>query len=335
MRRRRRIVAAAGAALLVAVAAVAAATLLVPRLADDGTGAGAPATATGEGATGDADEGGEEPPAVTERTATPVTMEEAPTRSTTTDDGLSVTAPEAFLSSSELEDVREEISALEEGRGAMVCVVLLDLETRRGITYDADTPMYPASSIKAAYCTWVMESHGGAAGRSAVVEDCLVNSSNDAFHELIDAFGLPAYASWLSAHGAPSAARTAGTYFYPDITASELASVWEEIWRYGTSDDAGGSELAGYLARTGSSPIAAELRDDCEVWAKPGWYPADAADLPASNDAGVVFSDEGPYVMVVMTDIGSDLDALRPLISALDAAHERMCGDSVAYYVTD
>ena len=46
----------------------------------------------------------------------------------------------------------------------------------------------------------------------------------------------------------------------------------------------------------------------------------------------MVFSDTGAYVLVIMTDISSDLDALRPLVRALDAAHETMCGNTIAYY---
>ena len=83
---------------------------------------------------------------------------------------------------------------------------------------------------------------------------------------------------------------------------------------------------------TNSSPIGAELRDTCEVWSKPGWFPLDDNNIPATNDAGVVFSDTGAYVLVIMTDISSDLDALRPLVRALDAAHETMCGSAIAYY---
>lgn len=328
MRRGRRVIAVLAALALVAAAAVTAAYVLRPAAPAE------PEPAEEPVAEGPAAEETERP-TVVEESATPVTMAEAPVRTETTEDGLTVTAPEAFLDTDEMAAVRDAIGRLEQERGASVSVVLLDLQTRRGITYNADVARYPASSIKAVYCTWIFESHGGAAGLSATAEDCLVNSSNDAFHELIDTFGLSAYASWLSAHGAPTAAQQAGTYFYPNVTASELATLWEEIWRYGTSAEAGGAELAGYLAQTDHSPIAGELRDTCEVWSKPGWYPADGSGLEATNDAGVVFSAEGSYVMVVMTDLSSDLDALRPLVDALDAAHTCMCGDTVAYYETD
>ena len=93
----------------------------------------------------------------------------------------------------------------------------------------------------------------------------------------------------------------------------------------GTSGEAGGAELAGYLARTNYTPAGALLRDECEVWAKPGWFP-DNGELVATNDAGVVFSESGPYVFAVMTDMSANLDGLTPLIDALDAAHDVMCG---------
>ena len=46
----------------------------------------------------------------------------------------------------------------------------------------------------------------------------------------------------------------------------------------------------------------------------------------------MVFSDTGTYVVVIMTNMSSNLDGLKPLIAALDEAHDAMCGDEVAYY---
>ena len=261
----------------------------------------------------------------------PVTMAEAPVFTSTTESGLTVTAPDAFLSTQQLADVEACIEAIEAG-GNTVCVSLTDLATRRGIWLNKDEVMYPASSIKAAYCIYLFETRGGAGGESEMVERALVDSDNDAYYDLPLIFGFAPWASWLQSHGAALTASGASGYSYPDTTTAELATIWEEIYRYGTSDEKGASELAGYLTRTNFSPIAEELRGTYEVWSKPGWFPLDDNDIPATNDAGVVFSDTGAYVLVVMTDIGADLDALKPLVRALDAAHETMCGSAVAYY---
>lgn len=42
----------------------------------------------------------------------------------------------------------------------------------------------------------------------------------------------------------------------------------------------------------------------------------------------MVFSDCGPYVIVVMTSMNSDLYGLLPLVDALNAAHGALCGGS-------
>lgn len=273
----------------------------------------------------------EGPSADQEELGTPVTMAEAPVFTTTRESGLTVTAPDAFLSTEQLADVEACISDLE-ARGATVCVSLTDLTTRRGLWLNVDEVMYPASSIKAVYCIYLFETHGGSGGQPDMVERVLVDSDNEAYYDLPLIFGFYPWASWLQSHGAPVTASGASGYSYPDTTTAELAAIWEEIYRYGTSDEAGASELAGYLARTNFSPIAEELRGDCEVWSKPGWFPLDSNNIPATNDAGVVFSETGPYVMAIMTDISSDLESLKPLIRALDAAHTLMCGDDVAYY---
>lgn len=310
--------------LVVAVigAGVVVGTTLLPRLRADSEQAETPATA---------EETPEERVIVQEEQLHPVTMAEAATHTSTGEDGLTVTAPEAFLEREELGTVRSEIAKLEE-TGVEVSVALVDLETRRGLWYDADASHYPASSIKAAYCTWICEGHGGSGGMADSMASCLLYSSNDDYHALLDAFGLSAYAAWLGEKGAPQAASTGGSYYYPYTTANELASIWQEIHRYGTSGEAGSEELVGYLSQTTSTPLGETLRESYEVWSKAGWYPADGTGLQSTNDAGVVFSDTGTYVVVIMTNMSSNLDGLKPLIAALDEAHDVMCGDEVAYY---
>jgi hypothetical protein len=245
----------------------------------------------------------------------------------TSESGVTVTADESFLETDAFLLVNEEIAALAQD-GTELGVVLLDFETGRGLAYDADTWRYPASCIKAAYCTMLLEDEDARAKVSrGLIEECLVDSSNDAYDALLDAYGLTMFSSWLIEHGAPEAGANALDHQYPSISAQELAAVWQEIWRFGTSDEPGALELTGYLGRTNYSPLGDLLREDGtrEAWSKAGWYPQDEYDIAATNDAGVVFSASGPYVLVVMTNISADLDALTPLIGALDAAHAEMC----------
>ena len=247
----------------------------------------------------------------------------APVVTSTSESGISVTAPNAFLATSAFAQVEDKISALV-ASGYHVGVVMRDLTTGNQITYNTDERLYPASSIKAPYCAMVCETNGGSGAMSQTMENCLVNSSNEDYEALINAYGMPAFGAWIAEHGAPEASADGSIWWYPEISAGELAALWEEIYRYGTSGEAGGAELAGYLARTESSPIGDTLRETCEVWSKPGWFP-DNGELVATNDAGVVFSESGTYVMVIMTSMSSNLDGLVPLVEALDNAHSVMC----------
>ena len=237
--------------------------------------------------------------------------------------GVTVLAPEGFSVTQAMADVDTQVQALLD-RGHDVGVVLTDLGSGRRISYNADKPFYPASSVKALYCAMVCEKHGGSGGMAAQMRQCLVDSSNEDYEALISAYGMSSFGSWLAAHGAPEAAPDGSYHFYPEISAAEMAACWQEIWRYGTSGEPGAAELTGYLERTAHSPTGELLRDTCEVWSKPGWFPATSDGLSATVDAGVVFAPSCTYVLVVMSDMPSDLDGLKPLIAALDAAHATM-----------
>lgn len=74
----------------------------------------------------------------------------------------------------------------------------------------------------------VCEEFGGAGELAGALESCLVNSSNEAYTALREAFGLEAFGAWLEEVGAEEASVQALEYGYPDISANELAAVWEE-----------------------------------------------------------------------------------------------------------
>ena len=236
---------------------------------------------------------------------------------------LAATAPDGFLATRAFSQVEAEVQALTD-QGVNVGLSLTDLDTGRSLSYNADERFYPASSIKALYCAMVCETQGGPGAMAAQMEQCLVNSSNEDYEALINTYGMRSFGSWLASHGAPTAAADGSYYYYPRISAGELAAAWQEIYRYGTSGEAGSAELVGYLSRTNSTPTAELLRGTCNVWSKAGWFPATDDGLSATVDAGVVFAESGPYVLAVMTDMSSNLEGLKPLISALDAAHATM-----------
>lgn len=251
-----------------------------------------------------------------------------------TDSGITVTGLEEFLASDELAGVEREIEGIEEA-GYEVGIALVDLETGMSITYNEGATFYSASTIKAAYCAMIYETYGDAGALSSTVESCLEWSDNESYSALADAFGTEAFVEWLSDAGATLTSEEAETARYPYTTPAELAAVWEEIYLYGTSGFEGADELSGYLSQTQYGALAELLRDSYEVWSKAGWYPDDEYDIPTTNEAGVVFSDCGPYVVVVMTTLGSDFMPLYTIVDALNAAHGALCGGDTTLMLSE
>ena len=241
-----------------------------------------------------------------------------------TEAGLEVSGPTSLRGSDEVAALERALAGLEAG-GHDAGLVLLDLRTGRRAEYGADTQRYPASCAKALFCCALVQRDGWTQEAAPTIESCLVDSSNEAYEALVSpAGGCSLLSAWLGEAGAPEAAENARAHWYPYMSARELAAAWQSVCGFVASDRPGATELARTLARTGFSPIASALRDECAVLSKPGWYPADETGLASSNDAGIVVAESGPYVLVVMSDRGADLDSLIPVVSAADALHEAM-----------
>ena len=240
----------------------------------------------------------------------------------TSGQGVTTIAPVGFSQTGAAAQLDQAIADFE-ARGYVLGIALVDVTTGRAISYNADEPRYPASSIKAAFCTYVLEGNGLVS--EGLVRTCIIDSSNDAYHALIRAYGQQGFSEWL-APMAPNAAGNAAAHYYPWISPSEFLAVWQEIYRFGTSDEPGAAELAGFLGRTTTTAWGELFRGEWEVWAKAGWYPSTIE--RATCDCGVVFSDCGPYIVVVMSDAPEDFEALKPVLDALNVAHGKMCGGS-------
>lgn len=57
---------------------------------------------------------------------------------------------------------------------------------------------------------------------------------------------------------------------------------------------------------------------------KPGWYPGGGYNV--QNDAGVVLSSDGHYVLAVMSSACGQYGSLASLVRAIDAVHADMVG---------
>ena len=213
------------------------------------------------------------------------------------------------------------------GQGLSVGFVMMDLATGQGVSSNADQTFYSASTVKAPYVASLYENafHDDASAAAAwyqTLSDACVWSDNDAYYALRNAFGSAPFAQWLGDNGVdPNKAATNYTWFTP----RELGKLWVRMFDYfGTAGDAG-HQMSGLFSHGYYSSIYYELGDQYTVRSKPGWYPYDPG-YTATNDAGIVYAGDRPYLVAVMSDAPVRLDLTQALVRALENVHASMVG---------
>ena len=176
--------------------------------------------------------------------------------------------------------------------------VFLDMNTGRGLAYNADEVMYIASASKAPLAYYALQNGAYANGyETGNIEEAIVYSDNDAY----EAFGYNyqdySYISWLAERGVVH--EDYGD-LYPLMPARSLASIWVEILRYiqGGSEEA--TWFASLLASTEVSFIYDGLQDTgATVLNKGGWI-ADW-DCDSVTDSAIVQIDGRTFIMTIVT----------------------------------
>lgn len=245
---------------------------------------------------------------------------------TTTSSGITVSGPSGFTDTAAFKRVEQQVASVRNS-GHDLGLVVIDLHSGRSIQYNTDRRFYSASTVKALYCAMLYERYGSVGGMTSYVENALVNSSNEAYSTLVHTYGRSPFYDWLRANGATGAYAPADSLNYVFISAGDMGRIWRHIWRYSLTGSSGAKQLGGYLKRTHHSAMGGLLRKRYETWCKPGWYPTDG-NFTSTNDTGIVFSDCGPYVMIVMTNYSANFSPLFSIIDALNAAHGALCGGS-------
>ena len=235
--------------------------------------------------------------------------------------------------------------------------VVYDFASQRGLGCNADAAFSSASTVKAPFVAYVAQAlvdEGGAAlddevfedtvtegtgimasdGQSTydlatVLTDTIVYSDNTGYALLRNRYS-EGFEAWAAAAGVDAAAW--GGEWYPSYTPRELAKLWLGVGGYLRSGGGQASFCEGLLAQTGTSFIREVLGSDHQVLSKAG-YEIDTPlyDMGALNDAGIVRSAAGDYLVAVMSDADYD-DAyftdneplILNLIAALDEAHDRL-----------
>ena len=206
-----------------------------------------------------------------------------------------------------------------EAGGYTVGFMLINLSTGKGIAYNLDSRVYGASSFKGPYGAYLCQHLGdgdisypagadsAGAGISGSIDSLLqpmiLNSDNDAFSSLRNAYDSSGFAEWLSACGVDSSIMH-DTHF-PRYSARESALLWLHAYQYLKTETPTAQHLASLYAHTNVSFIRSGVGsvDGVEtVLNKAGWC-ASGARFTGLCDAGLIECSDGTtYLMSTMTN---------------------------------
>lgn len=223
-----------------------------------------------------------------------------------------------------------------EDKGYTVAFVVHDVQTGREITYNSNQELYPASSIKGPFVASVYQQlvEKGEVKLKAVeptAKITILESSDEGYRTLIKDFGVKHFIQWLKDAGVePGSYKTyesMTSWNYPHISARQLELMWAHLYDYLTKTDSDAAkQLADFFDKREESSLRKALDPSVRSWSKMGWFDRESEyhSAPATVEAGVVFADNGPYVVSVMTTMPALLDELVPLHRALYRAHMDM-----------
>ncbi len=202
--------------------------------------------------------------------------------------------------------------------------VMMDLSSGKGVCSNIDYTFYGASTVKAPYCMSVMDGVFGFDGSAAdgcygTMHDAITWSSNSDYLALRSQFGSDVFCDWLSGAGVDG---SIGSDSWESFTPRELGKIWLQMYS-DMGKGTGGPTIYDLTSNTIHSAIREAVGDRCTVCSKPGWVPA-GYETPVTNDAGIVYSPDGDYLVVVLSTKGDQVGDLSDVVAALDAIHSEM-----------
>ncbi len=183
-----------------------------------------------------------------------------------------------------------------------------------GISLNQSRVFYSASTIKGPYVTslWLNQP-SSYEEYSGWYQDTIFYSDNFSYSALYERYGTEELKkAALMVNVSPDLFAD----YYADLTPADLARLW--LFNYAVINDLDfPSDLKDCFAETETSVIR-QCAGGLKTQTKAGWL--DQEDGMSAHDAGVVFTENGPYIIAVMSDHPGDPAVLKELITALHEA---------------
>jgi hypothetical protein len=216
-----------------------------------------------------------------------------------------------------------------EAEGYEAGFIVLDLRTGRSLSWNLEEQFYTASAIKGFYVPALAASVEGAyEADAAVMENVIRYSDNSGYAYLRNKYQIAhaeEIAAWIEKAGVDGSLTQ---YMYTDCSTRDMARLWVQNYFWFQNDPIG-QQAADWFTTPNQSAIRTLVPEEIVTRTKAGWiYYIDSDEVyQVTNDGGIIYDGEYPYVLAVMTTVPSDFTVLEELVEPLLAAHAAMVAD--------
>ncbi len=199
------------------------------------------------------------------------------------------------------------------GKGYEVGIVVMNLNSLEGFSFNADEKIYSASAIKGPYITALADSDNSVLESERVrIEAVLKRSSNYDYESLREKYGSELFTAFSARTGNDLVVDTTRNYQY--LTPRRLAHLWAESYIF-FENSAVGEKLGEMFENPEISPINKVCAEKYKTRTKAGWITKN--NIKVTNDAGIVYTEKGDYLVVIMTTAPCDFRVVENLASSV------------------
>lgn len=198
-----------------------------------------------------------------------------------------------------------------EKKGYKVGICVYDLTSLQGFSYNADEKIYSASAIKGPYVASLISSDNSLLQKeNKRINAILKNSSNFDYESLRKQYGDECIVNW----SVNSKDFIDVTRDYQYLTPRRLSELWLSNYVFFESGETG-KETGKLFENPVHSPIKSVFGDEYITRTKAGWV--EKNNIRVTNDAGIVYVNEKPYLITIMTTAPCDFTVVETLAEAI------------------
>ncbi len=191
--------------------------------------------------------------------------------------------------------------------------VVMNMNSLGGFSYNADERIYSASAIKGPYITSLVKSDNSLLEKEKVrIDATLIRSSNVDYESLRDQYGDNCFTDFMSATGSDFVIDTTRNFQF--MTPRALAQMWAESYVFFESGETG-EKLGEIFEKPEISPVRKVFSENFKTRSKAGWV--EKNNIRVTNDAGIVYTDNGDYVVVIMSTAPIDFTVVENMAEVI------------------